>query len=372
MHTYHEIEQIEDFAARYPVLRGCVIQGLDLRTFSFEVPTLEVADAFFLGCRFAGEEVRARVLEGGGTVFPRFEGLPYRSWRSSLYTWQELMEGYDPQNDQSVDARIYAHFVERGRDRPGILDALAQRIHDHAIDNALHNLLHPGSSPDSARKVVGIMGGHGLPRTASMYQQVAWLSRALTRAGYFVATGGGPGVMEAANLGAWLAPYPDAALSEALTLLQDAPHYTDEDFVARARAVWEQFPNGQESLAIPTWFYGHEPSNLFATHIAKYFSNSLREDGLLALSIHGVVFAPGSAGTLQEVFMDLCQNHYGTLKWISPMVFLDRAYYLDEVPACAMIQRFAGDRLYGKHIAAVDRPEEALAFILEHPPIPVG
>jgi hypothetical protein len=28
------------------------------------------------------------------------------------------------------------------------------------------------------------------------------------------------------------------------------------------------------SLSIPTWFYGHEPTNVFATEIARYFANA--------------------------------------------------------------------------------------------------
>jgi two-component system alkaline phosphatase synthesis response regulator PhoP len=39
----------------------------------------------------------------------------------------------------------------------------------------------------------------------------------------------------------------------------------------------------------------------------------VREDGLLSLAKGGVVFAPGPAGTIQEIFQDLTQNHYGTL-----------------------------------------------------------
>ena len=94
-----------------------------------------------------------------------------------------------------------------------------------------------------------------------------------------------------------------------------------------AQEVLDMFRHGQSSLAVPTWFYGHEPSNLFSVHIAKYFSNSLREDGLLAIAMHGIIFAPGSAGTTQEVFQDATQNHYATYGVVSPMVFLGREHF---------------------------------------------
>ena len=56
--------------------------------------------------------------------------------------------------------------------------------------------------------------------------------------------------------------------------------------------------------------YGHEQPNIFATYIAKYFENSVREEGLLAVASRGVIFAEGSAGTLQEIFQNACQNYY--------------------------------------------------------------
>ena len=46
----------------------------------------------------------------------------------------------------------------------------------------------------------------------------------------------------------------------------------------------------RENLAIPTWHYGHEPPNPFATDIAKYFKNAIREDILLHVATAGVVF----------------------------------------------------------------------------------
>ena len=48
----------------------------------------------------------------------------------------------------------------------------------------------------------------------------------------------------------------------------------------------------------------------FATAIAKYFRNALREAILLQICDAGIVFLPGAAGTVQEVFQDACENYY--------------------------------------------------------------
>lgn len=45
------------------------------------------------------------------------------------------------------------------------------------------------------------------------------------------------------------------------------------------------------SVAIPTWLYGHEPPNVSASLVAKYFANGVREEGLLAIAGNGVIFA---------------------------------------------------------------------------------
>ena len=84
-------------------------------------------------------------------------------------------------------------------------------------------------------------------------------------------------------------------------------------------------------LAIPTWLYGHEPANLFAGRIAKYFSNAIREDTILRLARGGIVFAPGRAGTVQEVFQAATKTYYGTDGASGAYVFLDRAYW---TPSC--------------------------------------
>lgn len=46
----------------------------------------------------------------------------------------------------------------------------------------------------------------------------------------------------------------------------------------------------------------------------EYFHNSIREDGLIALAAHGIIFASGKAGTLQEIFQDSVRNYYRSAK----------------------------------------------------------
>lgn len=330
-----------------------VLQGIDLRPYTAIVLGRTWRGATFLGCTLDLDAI-GHVTDTGGTWFPPFDNLPYDPYRAGLYGQAELA---------LVDEAIYRHTVTAGRNPP-VLEALAQRIHDHAIDDALTDLLahHP--------RVVAIMGGHRIRRDDAVFTQVAEIARTLTRDGYLVATGGGPGAMEAANLGAWLAPEADEALDVAMATLRPAPSYTDPTYVDSAGAVRERHPDGAASLAIPTWFYGHEPTNAFATDIAKYFSNSLREDGLLAIATHGVIYTPGSAGTVQEIFMDATQNHYGTFGLVSPMVLYGRTHWTDTLPAEALLSALAGDRRYGEMMTLADDPDTATRFIVEHPPVP--
>jgi len=373
----YEVTEIESVSAlrrhlqQEPSLQNVVVQGLTLAGLDVEEPLTSVSaeDACFLGCELSDAAER-HVRETGGTIFPGFVGVPFRPYRSTLYTPAELMEGYERGNpdtrDETRDARIYRYFKDRkrdGRDAP-VMDALAFRIHDHAIDNALRDLLAPEDGPE--RRVVGIMGGHQLERDTELYRTVARLAWSLTHKGFFVATGGGPGAMEAANLGAALASYEPDAVDDAIDILSAAPHYTDDTYLDRAFDVRERYPDRAESLAVPTWFYGHEPSNLFSTHVAKYFANSIREDGLLAIATYGVIYAPGSAGTIQEVFMDTAQNHYETFGPASPMVFLDRTYWTETKPVFPLMKTLAEDTAYGNCLTATDEVETAVSRIEDH------
>ena len=387
----HELSRRADLLAHldeHGDLRGVVVQELDLRADGERLRSIAVDGAAFLGCELDPDTVVA-LYRGGAELFPPLEGgpdsgepggLPFRPYRSGLYTVDELYEGFDPAVPGSFwararDSRIYAYYetLRRSEEPPPILDSLALRLHDHAVENALATLLYHG--PDGPRRVVAIMGGHAMRRDQAIYREVLTMARDLTRAGYFVATGGGPGAMEAGNLGAYLAGQPDAAVDEALAILAADTDYASHDYLVHALAVRERWPRNEregvgESLAVPTWFYGHEPSNLFATHVAKYFANSVREDGLLAIATHGVVYAPGSAGTVQEVFMDACQNHYGTFPLISPMVMLGHAYWTEKLPVYPLLQALSRGKPYADLIGIADTGSEALRFLVEHPPIP--
>ena len=175
-------------------------------------------------------------------------------------------------------------------------------------------------------------------------------------------------MMEAGNLGAYLADYGKEAVEDAVATLARAPEGKSPGYYERVEEVLKKYPKGKDSLAIPTWFYGQEPSNLFGLHVAKYFSNAIREETLLSTATCGVVFTPGSAGTTQEVFMTAAQNHYGSFGYYSPMVFLGKRRYAEETKIYGLLKELAKGREYEKFLTISDDPDELVEFIRTHPP----
>ena len=365
-----EFDSLDRLVRQGVNLNCTVIQGLDLREAPLEWEKIECDGAVFLGCRFPASVSVCDLLDKGALIFPEFPHLPYNPYRPELYTREELMEGWSPEADHSVDKEIYDHFVAHGKKDPDIVEALAERLHDHAIDDGLTDLLEGRIEKDGRKKVVSVMGGHGTGRDTESFRKVVHLTRRLTLEGYFIASGGGPGIMEAANLGAYLADLSVEELDKVIQNLATAPKYDSPGYVEAGQKVIDQYPTGHSSLAVPTWFYGHEPTNMFSAHVAKYFSNSIREDGLLAMSHYGIIFAPGSGGTTQEIFQDACQNHYATAGMVSPMVFFGTERYTIETPLWTTINQLAEGRHYKDLLLLSDEVEEIVEFIKCHPPVP--
>ena len=284
---------------------------------------------------------------------------PYDVCPDHLYTREDLMRGWRPgaRHSETLDGRIYAYVKAHGGRAPDMDEGLAQRTHDHFIDVALADFLMR-----TGRPVVGIMGGSSTVAADPNYRRVVHLTAALTARGYLVVGGGGLGIMEAANLGAYLADRSVADRDAAVDALAAAGPWTDDPagYMGVADDIRGRFAPGGESLAIPSWVTAGEPISQFASHIAKYFSNSIREDGMLAVATAGIVFAPGGAGTMQEIFQDAAQNAYRTFGR-SPMAFLDGRHYRVETGLYTALQRQATRLGFADLLSLGDEAEQILA-----------
>ncbi len=330
-------------------MSGWRVRSVDLTDRSADLARCRVGGATFLGCRLTSDSA-ARARAAGALVLPRLSDVPVDTYRSRLYTPHELYDA-TPYAD-SLDARGYAWSLQSS----GPEAALARTLHDHAIDEAL-------AAWTANHRIVGVMGGHALQRGEPGYARAARLGQ-LLGADHVVATGGGPGAMEAANLGAWLAARPVADLDAALASLAEVASFRPsiDAWAASAFRVREQFPDGTASLAIPTWHYGHEPPNVFATAVAKYFRNATREAILLELCDAGIVFLPGAAGTVQEVFQDAAENYYADESSVAPMILVGVEYWTHTVPAWPLLAALAHGRTMGPLVHLVDTVEEAAAL----------
>ena len=345
------------------MLRHYAFQAVDFTRVA-EAAQRDYTDCIFMGCNIP-EGMRERI-DANCFIFPAMP-KPFGLFPAKLYSAQTLYAGYNPQQADTFlacyDSRVYAHYIALGKQSSDIGETLARSLHDHSVSDALHDML----AKYDERAVVAVMGGHSLSRTDEAYFTVAKTSKLLTEQGKLMVSGGGPGAMEATHLGAWLAGRSDEELCEAVKMLACAPKFEDEGWLASAFEVMARYPRDEKycSIGIPTWFYGHEPATPFASHIAKYFDNSIREDGLLAIAKGGVIYSPGSAGTMQEVFQDAAQNHYKTFGFASPMVFLGREHWTRTIPVYPLLEQLQREGRYKNLLLSLaDTAEEAAEQIL--------
>ena len=317
-------------------------------------------DCLFLGCVVPVGLMHR--MDDGCLVFPKIEGLDYNVFRNKLYTPEKLYEGYVPGHPETFetcyDTMVYNCYRFRGVMSSNVKITLARSLHDHFITKAMHRFLEDFDE----RCVVGVMGGHGLLRTDPMYRQIAHISKRLTEEGSLMVSGGGPGAMEATHLGAWMAGRWMEQLDEAVNILSAWPRFCDAGWLDSAFDIRSRYPQEKYvSLGIPTWLYGHEPSTPFATHIAKYFTNAIREDEILTIPMGGIIYTPGSAGTMQEIFQDAVQNHYLSLGYGSPMVFLGHKFWTEEMPVYPLLTHLMETGRYKNlRLAITDSSDEAI------------
>ncbi|HEY0533663.1 MAG TPA: hypothetical protein VGD29_18915 [Actinoplanes sp.] len=383
--TAFEVESRAEFdlhMARHS-LAGLVILGLRLDQNPPDFTGTDVSDALFVGCRLATADVEIDLIRRGAHLVPPFDARPYPTHPATLYTPEDLSVGFEGGFGQGgfagmYDTKVYQHFLDHGGARPDIREALAQRLHDAGIDNALGKAVDVWINTHGAKRAVGIMGGHAAPRGSDAYRMAATLAWRLATVGRLIVTGGGPGVMEAANLGSYFAARPATQLQAAIDRLAVAPQFDDHDpYTAAALDVRATYPAPPTAatdvlgklrhggLALPTWLYGHEPANLFAGQIGKYFSNAVREDSILRLARGGIVFAPGWAGTVQEVFQAATKTFYQTDGPSGAFVFLDRAHWRD-LPVEALLRPLLAKSPHGdqSHLVVVtDSLDEAMAAL---------
>lgn len=355
-----EIESVDQFDAqvsRTGSLSGCSIQSVDLTEHAAALRTAEVHGAVFLGCRFApGSE--AEIEERGALVFPALPDLPFNPYRTGLYSPAELYVDLDAGYRYTRDAVIYRWWRHVGQ-RRSLTSELAMTLHDHAITEALADLGLDGA--------IGVMGGHQLTRDDPTYAAAARLGRQLAAEGHAVITGGGPGAMEAVNLGAALVGSPDE-LDAAIAALAGHPRFTDavEDWARAAFEVATRWQLTGPSYGVPTWLYGHEPPNAFSVGVAKLFSNAIREDVLLRQASGGLVCLPGAAGTIQEIFQAVTPRYYAAeADRIPPLILVGVDYWTQAMPAWPLLSAMASGRAMDPRVRLVDSVAEVIPVLDE-------
>jgi predicted Rossmann-fold nucleotide-binding protein len=344
---YREIEDLNELKKllnSHQHINSYAFQDIDFNEASELLTEKTFSDCIFLGCEIP--HALKPSINKDCYILPRIDA-PFNPFISKLYNRKTLLGNYKPGNpesyEQTYDKVVYNHYIKTGKEADDIRETLTRRLHDHSITDALYDFLEEYDD----NKIVAIMGGHSMARNDTDYLELAQISKSLTEQGYLMISGGGPGAMEATHLGAYFAGKDEEQLLNSIKILSKAPIYKDKNWLDAAFEVIYKYTESEfKSIGIPTWLYGHEPPTPFASHIAKYFANSVREDGLLAIAKGGVIFSPGSAGTIQEIFQDATQNHYLTFGIASPMVFYKSTYWTEDRPVYPLLKKMVDQNKY--------------------------
>ena len=366
--NYTEIEELYDLRqlmSHHETLRHVAFQAINFEKCGFPLENYRFEDCLFMGCIIPPRMYFA--MDEACIVLPRVK-MPYKVFPNRLYNAQSLYLHYKPGYHETYytcyDTIVYDRYMAMGKETGDIKETLCRLLHDHSIKNAIDSFIADYDEKD----IVAVMGGHAVKRTEPIYRQIAEISKRLTEQGKLMLSGGGPGAMEAVHLGAWMAGRSDAEVEDALSILASTPTFREKGWLTTAWQVMDKYPRDPQfhSLGIPTWYYGHEPATPFASQIAKFFDNSLREDCIISLPKGGIIYTPGSAGTFQEIFQDAAQNHYKTLGVASPMIFLGKEYYSEEVPIYTLLHDLQDrDRYQNLLLSITDDTDDVIRYLMD-------
>jgi len=174
---------------------------------------------------------------------------------------------------------------------------------------------------------ISIFGSARIKPESEEYKMATKVANLLAEEGYGIITGGGPGVMEAANLGARLAKAPSVGLNIDLPHEQHLNPYVDPDKILQFR-----------------YFFVRKVMFL------KY--------------AQGIVCMPGGFGTMDELFETLTLIQTGKIERI-PVVLFDSDYW------CGLVDWLKGRMLKELKVSpddlelftVVDKAENVVSYI---------
>ena len=83
------------------------------------------------------------------------------------------------------------------------------------------------------------------------------------------------------------------------------------------------------------------------------------------VAVGGIIFTPGSAGTIQEVFQEAAQDHYKTCEVASPMAFMGVDFFTKDLPVYPfLVDMMARGRYHYLLLSISDDPEAVIREIM--------
>jgi len=180
-------------------------------------------------------------------------------------------------------------------------------------------------------RVVTVYGSTKIKRDSRVYNQARKLGQLLAQAGITVATGGGPGIMEAANRGAFEANGRSVGINIFLDILERRNSYTTENIG---------------------------------------FNHFFARKYILAHIAQAYIYFPGGYGTLDEFFEMTTLVSTKKIEQKMPMVVVGKTYWASlkkwlSAEAVKEYQTLSADKL--KFWTVVDSAEEAFKLVKNIP-----